>query len=53
MDGSSPISLVYYILLEMLGPFFIVNLFLAVLKIKFADIAQKEDPHILQVSYID
>jgi hypothetical protein len=37
VDGTSVFGISFFVCLVFLGPFFIVNLFLAVLKIKFAD----------------
>lgn len=42
VDGTSYFAILYFVLLVLTGPFFIVNLFLAVLKIKFADVGQHE-----------
>ncbi|KAK3234240.1 mitochondrial thiamine pyrophosphate transporter [Cymbomonas tetramitiformis] len=43
MDSTSTASILYYFGLVLSGPFFIVNLFLAVLKIKFSESAGMEE----------
>lgn len=36
IDGTTYVSVIYFVMLIIFGPYFILNLFLAVLKIKFA-----------------
>jgi hypothetical protein len=43
VDGTSMFGISFFVCLVFLGPFFIVNLFLAVLKIKFADSSKKDN----------